>query len=142
MSIFWRRSQFANTYDRPLIMDESLFVFLDKFSQCLVPKRRNILLIFDLVDTNDIKSDMKPIGDDKTAPTQAIILCMRTIVGYYYQPIGCVLHYENTSTEKLAKCIKAYIIDLKLCSFNVIATVSTPNKVLSNVVMWLVNVSN
>lgn len=124
----------------PYIIEARLWDYLKKFGSCLVPRRRNVLLVFDVFKTKEILPDLKPINGDKEPPTYFIVFAVRTILDYLYQPLGIVFHYDNSSFNKIAQCIKAYIIDLKYCDLNVIATVSTTHEKLIGVVEALLEV--
>lgn len=124
----------------PYVIDVDLSNFLKEYVKCLVPKRRKILLVFDTFETNELYPNMKPIGNDTRSPPYFILLAIRIIEDYLYQPIGVIFHYENTSSLKIANCIRAFIADLTNCSFKVIATVSSTKKLLTPIVHSLVKV--
>lgn len=125
---------------QPYVLDEGISYYLHKFAKCLVPKRRKILLVFDLFETKCVNPNIKPIGGDVQSPPYFILLAIRTIVDYMYQPVGAIFFYEKTLPEKIARCIRAFIADLTDCSFNIIASISSTKKKLIPIVHSLVQV--
>lgn len=125
----------------PIIISLEVYEFLHNYAWSLVPKRRNIVLAWDIFKPKDINPNHKALGKDTIAPPYCIVFAIRIVNEFIYQPIGTIYLYYTSSSEKLAKCIKAYIEDLSNCDLKVVATVCSANEISVPIVHEMAKVS-